>query len=66
MFHGHKQLSDLQLKERLKEILENDEQCISFLEKLEEKDLSFDELWKGKMRSAVSTSIPVYYRYINS
>ena len=44
MFHGHKQLSDLQLKERLKEILENNEQCVSFLEKLEEKDLFFDEL----------------------
>lgn len=60
MFHAHEQLTEQQMKERLKEKLDGDEHCVDFLRKFDEKGLTFDDLWNKKLYSAVSTNVPVY------
>ncbi|RIA81303.1 hypothetical protein C1645_837221 [Glomus cerebriforme] len=51
IFHKHKQPSDQTIKDRLKEKLENDEYYASRLQKMHEKDVSFDLLWEDKLYS---------------
>ena len=60
MFHEHQRLSNNQLKQRLKEKLENDEYCAIQLRKLYDKGASFDMLWNDKLYSSVSK-----YRILN-
>jgi hypothetical protein len=55
LFHEHKQPSDQTMKDRLKEKLENDEYCASWLQKMHEKGVSFDHLWDDRLYSLVST-----------
>ena len=43
------------MKDRLKEKLENDEYYASRLQKMHEKDVSFDLLWEDKLYLLVST-----------
>jgi hypothetical protein len=45
------------MKDRLKEKLENDEYCVDQLQRLNDKDVSFDQLWDDKLSSAVSVVI---------
>ena len=47
------------MKEYIKEKLDADEYCVSLLQKFEEKGLTFDELWSGKIYSVIS-SISIY------
>jgi hypothetical protein len=42
------------MKDRLKAKLESDEHCASLLEKIYEKDISFDTLWADRFYSLVS------------
>ena len=42
------------MKTRLKEMLDDDEYCNGQLKKLEDKGITFDQLWDDKMNSAVS------------
>ena len=54
IFHEHKQVEDNELKERLKVMLDDDDDCRNHLSKLESKGHTFDELWDEKIYSAVS------------
>ncbi|RGB37588.1 hypothetical protein C1646_756656 [Rhizophagus diaphanus] len=54
IFHEHKQVTDEQMKIRIKEKLDADEQCISILQKSEVKGLTFDKLWDKKIKTAIS------------
>lgn len=64
MFHEHKQLTEQQMKNRLKEKLDGDDHCVDFLRKSEEKGLTFDDLWNKKMYSVVSTQCSSLYNVI--
>ncbi|CAI2199873.1 18247_t:CDS:2, partial [Funneliformis geosporum] len=55
IFYEHKQLSEQQIKERFKEKLDSDEHYVDFLQKSNERGLTFDELWNRKMYSSIST-----------
>lgn len=54
IFHEHKQVTEEQMKTRIKEKLDADEQCVSILQKSEVKGLTFDKLWDKKIKAAVS------------
>ena len=45
LFHEHKQLSDDKLKERLASILHDNNHCVKQLQRLEEKGVTFDQLY---------------------
>jgi hypothetical protein len=45
------------MKERLREMLENDEYCNDQLRRANENGVTFDDLWNTKMYSAVSKVI---------
>jgi hypothetical protein len=42
------------MKDRLFAKLDGDDDCVDQLQKLEEKGVSFDQLWEKKIHSAVS------------
>jgi hypothetical protein len=63
LFHEHKMISDADLKDRFKSLLESDDHCNSQLKKLEEKNVTFDKLWEEKIYSSVS--ILIYYYIIS-
>jgi hypothetical protein len=51
-----------QMKTRIKEKLDADEQCASLLHKSELKGVTFDKLWDKKIKTAVSNvSICIMY-----
>ena len=60
-FHEHKQLTEQEMKERIKEKLYSDAQCVDFLQRFDEKGLSFDALWERKIYSAVSSNLYTLY-----
>ena len=60
IFHDHKQLNEQQMKELLKKKLDGDEHCVDFLNKINAKGISYDNLWEKKLCSIVSIYIPVY------
>ncbi|CAG8771965.1 17616_t:CDS:1, partial [Racocetra fulgida] len=41
--------SDEEIKEQLKEILENNDKCKENLQKLNEKDVLFNKFWSNKL-----------------
>jgi len=47
-------VTEEQMKTRIKEKLDADEQCVSILQKSEVKGLTFDKLWDKKIKAAVS------------
>ncbi|UZO15860.1 uncharacterized protein OCT59_007271 [Rhizophagus irregularis] len=51
LFHEHRRVTDRQMKNRLKEKLENDETSAKILMKLSGKGVSFDYLWDDRMHS---------------
>ncbi|CAG8823412.1 22290_t:CDS:2, partial [Racocetra persica] len=51
LFHNHRQASDEEIKEQLKEILENNDEYKENLQKLNEKDVSFNKFWSNKLYS---------------
>ncbi|PKY40234.1 hypothetical protein RhiirA4_453559 [Rhizophagus irregularis] len=53
IFHEHKQVTEEQMKTRIKEKLDADEQCVSILQKSEVKGLTFDKLWDKKIKTAL-------------
>jgi hypothetical protein len=57
LFHEHKQLTDDELKERLKAKLHDDEYCVNQLRKLKNNGVSYDDLWDEKLYSTVSIII---------
>ena len=46
-------MTEEQMKTRIKEKLDADEQCVSILQKSEVKGLTFDKLWDKKIKAAV-------------
>ena len=50
------QISDEQMKERLKKLMENDKECAENLQKLNNKGVSFNKLWNDKLYSEVVSS----------
>ena len=63
MFHEHKQLSDDELKMRLKTKLDDDDYCVNQLQKLKDNGVLFDDLWETKLYSAVSILIALFVSY---
>lgn len=61
VFHEHKQITDNELKARLKAKLDGDEYCANQLRKLQDNGVSYDELWDEKLYSAVSVFIYIFY-----
>ncbi|EXX74843.1 uncharacterized protein OCT59_005057 [Rhizophagus irregularis] len=57
IFHEHKQVTEEQMKTRIKEKLDADEQCVSILQKSEVKGLTFDKLWDKKIKTALLGAI---------
>ncbi|PKC08056.1 hypothetical protein RhiirA5_417405 [Rhizophagus irregularis] len=57
IFHEHKQVTKEQMKTRIKEKLDADEQCVSILQKSEVKGLTFDKLWNKKIKTALLGAI---------
>ncbi|CAB4397493.1 unnamed protein product [Rhizophagus irregularis] len=57
IFHEHKQVTEEQMKTRIKEKLDADEQCVSILQKSEVKGLTFDKLWDKKFKTALLGAI---------
>jgi hypothetical protein len=55
LFHEHQNSSDIELKNRLKKKLEDDEYCANKLQRMYDNDISFDMFWDDKLYSAVST-----------
>ncbi|CAI2201196.1 10149_t:CDS:1, partial [Funneliformis geosporum] len=51
LFHNHETVLDEEMKEILKEILENDKSCNVKLKELEKKDVSYDRLWNKALYS---------------
>jgi len=54
LFHEHKQPSEDQMKQLIKEKLDADEHCVEMLKKCEGKGFTYDDLWNEKINSAVS------------
>jgi|GraSoiStandDraft_8_1057269.scaffolds.fasta_scaffold456507_1 hypothetical protein len=54
IFHEHITLNEHEMKERIKEKLDDDEFCVRILQKSEQKGVNFDELWNKKIYSSVS------------
>jgi hypothetical protein len=54
LFHEHENLSDIELKDRLKQKLEDDEYCANKLQRVYDSGISFDKFWDDKLYSAVS------------
>ena len=54
LFHEHQNLSDIELKIRLKQKLEDDEYCANKLQRVYDSGVSFDKFWDDKLYSAVS------------
>lgn len=65
LFHEHKQVSDEELKNRIKAKLTNDEYCAKQLQKLQDQKITFDQLWDSKLYSAVSI-FKIFYQLTNS
>ncbi|CAG8542853.1 16085_t:CDS:2, partial [Dentiscutata heterogama] len=51
LFHNHEQISDEQIKERLKALLENNKECSEKLQKLKDKGVLFNKFWSKKLYS---------------
>ena len=64
LFHEHKITSEHQLKNRLKEKLEADEYCAKQLQKLYDRDISYEYLWDNKLHSQVSNIILIDFQLI--
>ena len=60
LFHEHRRVTDRQMKDRLKEKLENDETSAKILMKLAGKGVSFDYLWDDRIHSQVSSICIIY------
>lgn len=54
MFHNHEKVSDDQMKNKLKEMLDDDEKCVYYLEELKKKGETYDSLWYEKLYSEAS------------
>ena len=54
LFHEHQNLSDMELKDRLKQKMDGDEYCANKLQRMYDSDVSFDKFWDDKLYSAVS------------
>ena len=54
LFHEHQNLSDMELKDRLKQKMDNDEYCTNKLQRMYDSGVSFDKFWDEKLYSAVS------------
>lgn len=64
MFHNHEKVSDDQMKDMLKEMLDKDKECVSYLDELKKKGVTYDKLWYEKLYSKASIFI-IYIKYIN-
>lgn len=64
LFHEYRQVNDQQMKDRLKEKLENDERTAKSLQKLPRRGVSFDYLWDNRIHSQVSSIYIIYYSFI--
>ena len=53
IFHEHKQLTEHHMKQRIEQKLYADELCVKFIQKSEEKGLTFDELCSKKILPSV-------------
>ncbi|CAG8621245.1 9732_t:CDS:2, partial [Dentiscutata heterogama] len=49
LFYNYKQISDKQIKKQLKTLLENDKECSEKLQKLKDKEVSFNKFWSKKL-----------------
>ena len=73
LFHDHEGLSDEDMKEKLKEMLEEDTLCAAKLDGLRKRGVSYDKLWNENLYAYVSillvlinTFIIIYYHlFIN-
>ena len=73
LFHDHEGLSEEDMKEKLKEKLEEDTLCAVKLDELRKRGVSYDKLWNENLYAYVSillvlinTFIIVYYHlFIN-
>ena len=54
LFHEHQHISDIELKNRLKKKLEDDEYCANKLQRMYDNNVSFDMLWDEKLYLTVS------------
>ena len=61
LFHNHEQISDEQIKERLKALLENNKKYSEKLQKLKDKGVSFNKFWSKKLYSEVLTIFGQFY-----
>ncbi|CAB4441227.1 unnamed protein product [Rhizophagus irregularis] len=53
LFHDHKQVSDDEMKKKLKEMLENDKMCADKLKELKKNGITYDKFWDDKLISNV-------------
>ncbi|CAB4416100.1 unnamed protein product [Rhizophagus irregularis] len=53
LFHDHEQVSDDEIKKKLKEMLENDKMCADKLKELKKNGITYDKLWDDKLISNV-------------
>ena len=54
LFHEHQKLSDMELKVRLKQKMDNDEYCANKLQRMYDSGVSFDKFWDDKLYLAMS------------
>lgn len=52
------------MKDMLKEMLDKDKECVSYLDELKKKGVTYDKLWYEKLYSEASIFI-IYIKYIN-
>ncbi len=57
---------DKEFKVRFKSFMKSDDYCNSQLMKLEEKGVTFNELWEEKIYSSVGILIYYYYSSVNN
>lgn len=60
MFHDHEQVSDDEMKKKLKEMLENDKMCADKLKELKKNGITYDKFWDDKLISNVSILVIIY------
>ena len=54
LFHEHQNLSDMELKDRFKQKMDDDEYCANKLQRMYDSGVSFDKFWDEKLYSAMS------------
>ena len=54
LFYEHQNLSDMELKDHLKQKMDDDEYCANKLQRMYDSGVSFDKFWDEKLYSAVS------------